>query len=657
MKQDMLMRMLAKQFPNRRAAMGEIVRLKTEMLLPKGTEYFFSDVHGEDRAFIHLLRSASGNIRRKIRDVYRTRLSEDDQNEIAEMIYYPELTLQKKIDRLDDERWVRKIILELIEVARFIASKYPREQIRQKLPEEYKTLIGELLEINDGEIDRRSYYYSLIQAIIAEQDAYDFLCALSYTIQRICVNHIHIVGDIFDRGPGPDKIIEELIAFRNVDIQWGNHDVVWMGAQLGNEACMMAVLRNAIRYNTFDVLEDGYGIHLRALNDFAMTVYGDDPCTYFQPKIFDENVYNIWSIERAAQMHKAVAILENKLEGQLLERHPEYAMNERIVLKKVDWKTMEYVDTDGTRYPLRDTNFPTVDPEDPLKLTKEEEDLVFNLRASFMHSERLARHIGFLFQKGSSYLCYNGNLLYHGCLPLKEDATFDSLVIDEHPYAGKELMDYVDYMMTTAYYGERDKEKTKSAIDFTWYLWCGPKSPMFGKSKMATFENYFVGDKTLGKEKMNPYYSLCDNEDVADYLLEAFDMSHPHAHIINGHVPVKSKEGQSPKKANNKLFVIDGGIAKSYHSKTGIAGYTLIFNSHHIALAEHQDFDGLTNGLETYSPHVETVDRYERRFLIGDTDKGKVDQRMIDHLHELIRAYKRGEIKESLPHARDMHRY
>lgn len=647
MVQDMLTHLLAERFPNRRVAMGEILRLKTEMLLPKGTEYFFSDIHGEDRAFIHLLRSASGNIRRKIRDVYRSRLSEDDQNEIAALIYYPDATLARKKVMLDDERWIRKVILELVEVARYIASKYPRATVRAKLPDRYRSLIDELLVTNDGEIDRRNYYYTLIDAIIEEEDAVDFIGAMARSIQRICVNHIHIVGDIFDRGPGPDKIIEELIAFGDVDIQWGNHDIEWMGAALGNETCMVSVLRNAIKYNTFDVLEDGYGIHLRALNDFALQYYGDDPCTYFQPKIFDENVYNIWTKERASQMHKALAILENKLEGQLLERHPEYGMNERIVLKKVDWDTMEYVDTDGKRYALRDTNFPTVDPKHPLELTQDEKDLIFNLRASFLHSERLARHIRFLYQKGSTYLRYNGNLLFHGCIPLREDGSYDDLVVGGQPYAGKDLLDYVDYMMTTAYYGPEDSKKRKDAIDFIWYLWCGPKSPMFGKSKMATFENNFVGDKGLGKEILNPYYELIDKEEVATRILETFDLAAEHAHIVNGHVPVKCKEGQSPKRAGGKVFVIDGGIAKSYHSKTGIAGYTLIFNSHHIALAEHRDFEGLTNDPETYSPEVSTVDRYDHRVLNAETDEGKQSAHMISRLKDLIQAYNRGEIRET----------
>lgn len=648
MENIMLRNILAERFPSKKAAMGEIMRLKTMMLLPKGTEYFFSDIHGEDQAFIHLIRSASGNIRRKIRDVYRTRLSEDEQNEIASLIYYPEKILKENKRLTDDKLWVRNKILQLIEVGRFISSKYPRSLIRKKLPDRYQTLIEELFILYDGEIDRRKYYFALIDAILEEDNAYDFICSIAYAIQRISVYHIHVVGDIFDRGPGPDKIIEELISFEDVDIQWGNHDVVWMGAALGNETCMMAVMRNAIKYNTFDVLEDGYSIHLRGLNDFAQKFYGDDPCEFFMPRVYDENVYNIVDKKRAAQMHKAISIIEFKLEGQLLERRPEYQMQNRVVLKKVDWKKMEYIDDDGERFPLRDTNFPTINPDNPLELTKEEKDLVFGIHASFAHSERLQRHVKFLFTNGSSYKTMNGNLLYHGCVPLTEDGEFDGIEFNKKWYAGKELFDYVDYMMTRAFYGPSEMENDREAIDFIWYLWCGAKSPMFGKARMSSFENYFIGSKKLAHEPMNPYFELCDNEKIVDKILTEFGLPLEYAHIINGHVPVKIKDGQTPDRANGKLFVIDGGIAKSYHKRTGIAGYTLIYNSHHIALAEHQDFEGLTHELETYSPHVETVDRYPYRVLIGHTDEGQEYEEIIKALHKLIEAYNLGILKEDL---------
>lgn len=640
-----LMQMLAEQFPNRLAAKGEILRLQSKMQLPKGTEYFFSDVHGEDRAFLHLMRSASGNIRRKIRDVYRSRLSEAKQNELASIVYDPSNVLLKKLPFLSDERWVRETILQLVELARFIASKYPRDDIREKTPERYAEIMQELFFTNDGEIDRHDYYLAIISHIFAENAQFDFIVEICRMIQRICVNHIHIIGDIYDRGPGPHKIMEELIAFDRVDIQWGNHDIVWMGAALGNEACMASVLRNAIRYNGFDTVEDGYSIHIRQLNVFADAVYGNDPCELFRSKRFDENVYDIVDDDQAARMHKAVAILEFKLEGQLIKRHPEYGMDDRIVLEKIDYDRGIYVEN-GVEYPLLDRNFPTIDPKNPLALSPQEKDLLHALSASFIHSEPLRRHMEFLYSHGSSCLAYNDNLLFHGCIPMREDGSFDCLEVDGRSYCGKELMDFIDMMVTRAYFSPEYSKEKRDAVDFMWYLWAGKKSPMFGKSKMATFERYFIKDKSLHKESYNPYFKLSADEEVCLRILEEFGLDSKHSHIINGHVPVKTIHGEQPIRANGKLFVIDGGIAKSYHEKTGISGYTLIFNSHHIALAEHDDYEALQNEIENYSPKVSTVDRMEKRMLIGDTDQGKLYKERIDYLQLLIEAYTCGAIKE-----------
>lgn len=647
MEHSQLLRLLSNDFPNRRAAMGEIIRLKSLMALPKGTEYFFSDIHGEDAAFIHLVRAASGNIRRKIRDVYRTRLSEHRQNELASIIYDPNAALARLQEEMRDERWVRATVLELIEVARFISSKYPRQEISSKAPRRYSNILEELFYTNDGEIDRHAYYLAIVDTIFEADAEVDFICALCQMIQRICVNHIHIIGDIFDRGPGPHKIIEELIDFGQVDIQWGNHDVEWMGAALGNEVCMMSVLRNAISYNTFDALEDGYGIHLRLLDDFAQEIYGNDSCERFQLRVFDENIYDIVDKQKAAQMHKAIAILQFKLEGQLLERHPEYGMDDRIVLKMVDYENGTFL-WNGKSYPLKDTNFPTIDPKNPLELSAREKELVRSLRASFLHSETLQRHSQFLYARGSSYLAHNGNLLYHGCIPMKEDGSFDGIEIQGKKYVGKDLMEYINYSVTQAYYGNPSSILHRDAVDFMWYLWCGPNSPMFGKSKMATFENYFVDDPELGHESFNPYFELSGEEAVCDKILAEFGLQDGHNHIINGHVPVKSKDGQTPMRANGKLFVIDGGIAKAYQKKTGIAGYTLIYNSHHIALAVHNDFEALQNELETYSPNVQTVDRMSKRMLIADTDLGAEYARRIEDLNALIHAYTTGALKEKI---------
>lgn len=646
MTEELLLDILSKKFPNKKAAVGEILRLRTQMAMPKGTEYFFSDIHGEDRAFIHLLRSASGNIRRKIHDVYCSRLSPERQRELGTLIYDPVNFMRKNENLLNDSRWVRNTILELVELARYISSKYTQSSIEEKIPARYKEVMHELFVTNNGEIDRRLYYDSIISAILDENAQEDFINSLCTTIQRICVNHIHVLGDIFDRGPGPHKIIEELIKFGSaVDIQWGNHDAEWIGAALGNTALQMSVLRSATKYNTFDALEDGYDIHLRALNNFASKYYADDPCDRFEFRVFDENVYDIVDEEHACKMQKAVAIMQFKLEGQLLERHPEYKMDDRNVLKKVDWETMEYVDN-GRRYPMVDTNFPTVDPKDPLKLNPDEEELLRGINASFLHSERLQRHITYLFNHGSTYLARNGNLLYHACIPMDKDGNFQSVNFDGKSYKGKDLLDKIDYEVTQAYYAPEGSQLKKDSVDFMWYIWCGPKSPMFGKSKMSTFENYFVGDKELGHEELNPYFTLSYQEEICDKIFEEFGMDPETSHIVNGHIPVKMKDGEEPIRANGKLFVIDGGIAKAYQKKTGMAGYTLIFNSHHLALAEHKDYHKLTDDLESYAPQVRTVDRFERRFLIGDTDQGKVYRKQIEQLKKLIEAYNHGRLKE-----------
>lgn len=646
MADELLMDILSKRFPNKKEAVGEIIRLRTQMAMPKGTEYFFSDIHGEDRAFIHLLRSASGNIRRKIHDVYCSRLSPERQKELGTLVYDPVNFLEKRKNLLQDSRWVRNTILELVEVARYISSKYTQSSIEEKFPERYQEVLHELFVTNDGEIDRRAYYDAIITAILDENAQEDFLICLCTMMQRICVNHIHILGDIFDRGPGPHKIIEELIQFGNaVDIQWGNHDAEWIGAALGNQALQMSVLRSATKYNTFDALEDGYDIHLRALNNFATKYYADDPCDRFQLKVYDENVYDIVDRDHAYRMHKACAILQFKLEGQLIERHPEYGMDDRNVLKKVDWDTMEYVDQ-GKRYPLKDKNFPTVDPKDPLKLNADEIELLNGINASFLHSERLQRHMTYLFNHGSTYLAMNGNLLFHGCVPMEQDGRYLSLDYEGKSYQGKALLDKIDYEVTQAYYAPEHSSIKKNSVDFMWYVWCGPKSPMFGKSKMATFENYFVGDKELCHEDLNPYYALTYDPEVCEKILEEFGLDRKKSHIINGHIPVKIKDGENPIRANGRLFVIDGGIAKAYQEKTGLAGYTLIFNSHHLALAEHKDYVKITDDLESYAPQVRTVDRYARRFLTGDTDQGRIYQTQIDQLRKLIEAYNNGVLKE-----------
>lgn len=628
-------------------AKGEILRLQSMTELPKGTEYFFSDLHGEDGAFIHLLRSASGNIRTKIRELYGNMMTETEQDQLANLIYDPHKVINPvRSDERDTDEWTRITIIRLSELCRYISAKYSRQHVAAKMPPEYAPIIHELLYTGSGDFDRNAYYNRIIAYIIEDSSGDDFIVALCEMIQKICVNRLHIIGDIFDRGKGPHTIMEELIGFDRVDIQWGNHDIVWMGAACGNEACMCNVLRNGISYNNFDALEDGYGLNLRALSDFARTVYGNDPCERFMPKTLDENIYDKVDDKLAAKMHKAIAIIMFKLEGKLIERHPEYRMNERDVLGRIDFNHMVFKQGD-TEYPLPDCNFPTIDKDDPLKLSREEAELMTVIKASFKHSEPLHRHVSFLYSHGSTYKCVNNNLLYHGCIPMTEDGRFDGPEIGNRKLTGRSLFDYIGIQMTRAYYNADNSKRSRDAVDFMWYLWCGSKSPMFGKSKMATFESYFIDDAAMRKEEYNPYYRLCEDEAVCNRIFAEFGMDPEVSHIINGHVPVKIKDGETPVKAQGKLFVIDGGISKAYQPKTGIAGYTLIFDSHHLALAEHHSFKQIENDMGSYTPKIHVVEEMPHRLRVEDTDEGKEIREMIIDLTALIDAYRKGIIKES----------
>lgn len=638
--------LLAEHYPDRRTVRGEMLGLHAKLQMPKGTEYFFSDLHGEDGAFIHLLRSASGNIRTKIGELYENILTEAMQNQLANLIYDPEkvLNLVKRSGRMTEE-WVRITIVRLAEICRYISSKYPRDEVRSKMPPEYEMVLNEFLYQGEGDFDRNRLYGQITAFIIESNLQEEFISAFCFLIQKICVNHLHIIGDIFDRGKGPHRIMEELIDFDHVDVQWGNHDIQWMGAAAGNEVCMCSVLRVGISYNNFDALEDGYGFNLRALSNFAADYYGDDPVERFMPKVLDENKYDLVDTHLAARMHKAIAIIQFKLEGQLLERHPEYGMSDRIVLKKVDWKRMVYRH-EGKEYPLRDTNFPTIDPENPLALSQQEEELMNVIKASFLHSEPLKRHIEFLYSHGGTYLNVNNNLLFHGCIPMEEDGSFSTLRVNGKDVSGRALMDEIAIKMVRAYFSPNNLPGAKDDVDFMWYLWCGPKSPMFGKSKMATFENYFVEEKSIRKELYNPYYQLSTEVEICDKIFKEFGMDPKISHIINGHVPVKIKDGETPVKADGKLFVIDGGISKAYQPKTGINGYTLIFNSHHLALAEHRNFEQIENDMGAYTPNLQVVHVMPHRLTIAETDKGKRLQQRIEDLAELLDAYEKGTIKE-----------
>ena len=638
------LKLMSREYPTLESASSEIVNLMAICGLPKGTEYFFSDLHGEYEAFIHLLRSSSGIIREKIKETFGHIISEEDEIQLANLIYYPDRQIAKlKQEQNYTEDWQRIALYRLVQICKEVSSKYSRSKVRKKMPPEFAYAIDELLHVDYNDDNKKVYYSEIIRSIIDTQMADSFIIALCRLIQNLTIDNLHIIGDIFDRGPRADIIMEELMQFHDVDIQWGNHDISWMGASTGNPACICNVLRIAISYNGFDVLEDGYGINIRPLSMFAAKVYSDDPCERFMPRILDQNIYDAVDPGLAAKMHKAIAVIQFKVEGQIIRRHPEYEMDSRILLTAIDYQRGTVV-IEGKEYPMMDMEFPTIDPSDPLKLSEEEEELLHTLTLSFCHSALLHKHIKFLYSNGSMYKCCNSNLLYHGCIPMKEDGSFDEMAVNGKAYKGRALMDFIDKQVKKAYFlPDQDPEKEASR-DFMWYLWSGAKSPVFGKDKMTIFEHYFVEDKEASRERMNPYYKLSVQEKYCDMILEEFGLMTTGSHIINGHVPVKIKDGETPIKAGGKLFIIDGGLSKAYQGKTGIAGYTLIFNSRHLALAEHKPFDPKKES----TPKVSIVEKMRKRIMVADTDDGKELARRIEDLKELVTAYRKGALKERI---------
>ena len=636
------LKLLSREYPTVKAATSEIINLMAICGLPKGTEYFFSDLHGEHEAFVHLLRSSSGIIREKIRETFGHLIPEEEEVQLANLIYYPDRNLGRiRKSGHYTEDWQKITIYRLVQMCKEVSSKYTRSKVRKKMPKEFAYVIDELLHVDYNDDNKRVYYSEIIHSIIENSVADKFIIALCELIQNLTIDNLHIIGDIFDRGPRADIIMEELMHFHDVDIQWGNHDVSWMGAATGNLACICNVLRIAISYNSFDVLEDGYGINLRPLSMFAAKVYQDDPCERFIPHILDENLYDAVDPGLAAKMHKAIAVIQFKVEGAIIKRHPEYKMDDRILLEAVDFEKGT-VTVDGKPYPMLDTHFPTVNPKNPLELTKGEKELLRTLQASFKHSDLLHKHVKFLYSHGGIYKCYNSNLLYHGCIPMKEDGTFDSVMAGNAIYSGRSLMDYFNYQVQNAYFMPEGSVEKQWAMDLMWYLWCGSKSPVFGKNKMTTFEHYFIADKSTHKEVLNPYYKLSVKEEYCDRILEEFDLPTKGSHIINGHVPVKMKDGETPIKAGGKLFIIDGGLSKAYQATTGIAGYTLIYNSRHLALAEHMPFDPKKES----TPKVTVVEKMQSRVMVADTDKGRELAGQIADLKELVAAYREGTLKE-----------
>lgn len=638
---------LSRDYPNIKAASAEIINLRAILALPKGTEYFLSDLHGEHEAFIHMIKSASGTIKMKIDEHFDNILSEREREELAALVYNAKAELKrKKESERDFDEWCRIAIYRLITICQSVSTKYTRYRVRQRLPKYIDYSIDELLHADD-EANKSYYYNEIINSIVETGIAEDFIIELTEAISRLAVDKLHIIGDIFDRGAHPDAIMEYLMDFHDVDFQWGNHDIVWMGAAAGNRVCITNLLRMNISYNNFDMLEVGYGINLRPLATFAEKVYADDPCQYFKPHILDENKYDPVPEELAAKMHKAIAICQFKLEGQRIMAHPEYKLEKRLLLDKINLEEGT-VEVEGVKWPLRDTNFPTLDLNDPYQLTAEEEEVVNALVASFLNSDKLQKHIKFLFTHGELYTKINGNLMYHGCIPMDEEGEFMEVELNGKTLKGKALMDFLDDQVRRAYYSEKDQDEREYDADLMWYLWLGGDSPLFGKEKMTTFERLFIEDKSTHKEYTRPYYKLIKERKACEKILLEFGLDPNKSKILNGHVPVKIKDGESPIKGGGLLYVIDGGISKAYQKQTGIAGYTFIYNSRFMAFAEHKPYSPLREDgtQEFHSPVMKIVENLPERLLIIDTDQGKDLVGKVEDLRSLIQAFKNGEIKE-----------
>lgn len=646
-----ILELLSQNFPNVSAASTEIINLEAILNLPKGTEHFIADIHGEHEAFGHILRNASGNIKRKVTEIFGSTMRESEIKELCSLIYYPKpkLELIKETEKNIDDYY--KISLNnLVKVLRSVSSKYTRSKVRKSLPKAFAYIIEELLHETPDDVKKQAYFNRIIETIIITGQADDFIEAIANVIQRLSIDQLHILGDIFDRGPGAHLIMDVLKEFPNYDFQWGNHDILWMGAAAGNMACIANVLRLSLRYANMTTLEEGYGINLVPLVTFAMERYADDPCKKFEVKSNPEDdPYNDKDLQRLALMHKAIAVIQFKLEGQLIDKYPEWNMADRKLLDKIDYEKGT-IKIDGKEYPLNDKNFPTIDPKDPFKLTPEEENLMERLRHSFMVSYKLAQHIQALLSHGALYGVYNGNLLFHASVPMDGPAQFRSVEVDGESFAGPQLFDRIGTVVRSAFNSDNSTpEEAGFATDFFWYLWCGPNSPLFDKSKMATFERYFIDDPETHHEEKGLYYTLREKPEVCDFILDRFNVKGSHRHIINGHVPVKAASGENPIKADGRLMVIDGGFARAYHDKTGIAGYTLVFHSRGFELVQHEPFTSAENAILYGTDIVSTnqiVELSTRRMQVRDTDKGRELQSQIDELMELLYAYRRGLIPE-----------
>ena len=642
------LQLLSQQYPSIRAASTEIINLSAILELPKGTEHFISDIHGEYEAFLHVLRNGSGSIKRKIEDAFKDTLQTHEKSTLATLIYYPEKKLPLILkDSTNSEDWFRITLFRLIKLCRVVSSKYTRSRVRKALPNDFAYIIEELLHEQESILNRQEYYSSIIDTIIGTNRAEAFIIALANLIQRLSIAHLHVIGDVYDRGPGSHIIMDKLIDYHSVDIQWGNHDIVWMGAAAGSEACIANVIRVSLRYANMETLENGYAVSMLPLISFAMDTYADDPCEVFKPKT-DQTQFTEHELMLMARMHKAITIIQFKLEGQIIKRRPHYQMDDRLLLDKIDFKNGT-VQIDGKDYPLIDSHFPTIDPEDPYELTDQEKSMMQKIHLSFVNSERLQNHVRFLFSKGSMYLTYNGNLLYHGCIPMNPDGTLRHFNFDGKDHGPREFMDRLERLARQGYFTSNDSQKKQYGEDTMWYLWSGAQSPLFGKEKMATFERYLINDPEPQAEKMNPYYDYRTDQNVIDKILTEFGLNPKTGHVVNGHVPVKVSKGENPLKAGGKLIVIDGGFSKAYQSKTGIAGYTLIYNSYGLLLASHEPFESIQKAIreeQDIRSETRVVEKKLNRNRVLDTDDGKKIQKKIQSLKSLLTAYRTGLIKE-----------
>lgn len=639
---------LSDLYPTIAAASTEIINLQAIMNLPKGTEHFLTDIHGEWEAFSHVLKNGSGAVKRKIEDVFGYTLGKQEKQDLATLIYYPKEKIEQvKRKETAMEDWYKIHLYRLIEVAKRAASKYTRSKVRKALPKDFAYVIEELITEKAEIQDKESYYSAIVQTIIQIGRAEEFICAISELIQRLVIDHLHIVGDIYDRGPGPHLIMDKLMTYHSVDIQWGNHDVLWMGAAAGQRGCIANVIRICARYGNLDILEDGYGINLLPLASFALRTYGNDPCECFLLKGAERSEQVEMDVN--LRMHKAISIIQFKVEGMLIQQHPEFGMEHRALLHRINYETGE-ICLDGKVYHLKDCAFPTIDPRSPYQLTEEEEEVVSRLEKAFLNCGRLQKHMRFLLAKGGLYKIYNNNLLYHGCVPLHEDGSLKETELFGCRYKGKSLYDVLESYVRKGFFALDPKEREQGK-NIMWCIWQHPDSPLFGKDKMATFERYFIEDKETHLERKNPYYRLLEKEEVADRILQEFGLDPTGAHIVNGHVPVKSKNGESPIKCNGKVLVIDGGFSRAYQKETGIAGYTLIYNSYGLLLVAHEPFESkeaaVEKGSDIHSDYM-VVKRVLDRRLVADTDIGRELKEQVEDLETLLAAYRSGQVIEKL---------